>query len=129
MRLPTILACVLTVAACGTGDADVPTLPQAPAPADATTFTARPDLLDPHPVEITSWSPIGDGIAVHFETGTPECYSVDATVTETSTSVTVALQGGMLPEGADRMCIQIAVTGVLELPLQAPLAGRTVTAG
>ncbi|WP_068161421.1 large secreted protein [Rhodococcus phenolicus] len=136
MRLPTIVTRALTVAvfgcaavACGNGAADVPPLPQAPAPAGATVFTARPDLLDPHPVEITSWSPAGDHIAVHFESGTPECYGVDATVTETGSSVTVALRGGTLPEAADRMCIQIAVTGILDVPLQSPLAGRTVTAG
>lgn len=129
VRLPSILACALTLAACAAGDADAPPLPQAPTPAGATVFTARPDLLGPHPLAITSWSPAGDGIAVHFETGTPECYGVDATLTETDSAVAIALEGGTLPEAADRMCIQIAVTGVLELPLRAPLAGRTVTAG
>ena len=130
MRLLTILACALTVAACGNGSTEAPPLPQAPTPTDATVFTARADLLDPHPVEITSWTPAGtDRIAVHFETGTPECYGVDATVTETDTSVTVEVQGGTLPEAADHMCIQVAVPGVLELALRTPLDDRTVTAG
>ncbi|MFZ2528636.1 MAG: hypothetical protein WAX14_13445 [Rhodococcus sp. (in: high G+C Gram-positive bacteria)] len=125
-----LTACVLTLTACGAGDADVPPLPEEPTPADATVFTARTGLLDPQPVAVTSWSPVADDrIAVHFQTGTPECYGVDATVTETTTSVSVSLLGGMLPEAEGQMCIMVAVDGVLEVPLQSPLAERTVTTG
>ena len=70
-----------------------------------------------------------DRIALHFETGTPECFGVDATVTETDDAVTVTLLGGTLPEMQDRMCIMVAVVGTLEVSLQSPLGDRVVTAG
>ncbi|MEE2032590.1 hypothetical protein [Rhodococcus chondri] len=130
MRLLVLLACSLLAVACGTGGADrPPALPEAPAPAGATEFVARPDIVEPRPLTITSWSRVGDDrIAVHFETGTPECFGVDATVVETEDVVTVELRGGTLPEAQDRMCIMIAVTGVLELSLQSPLGDRSVVA-
>lgn len=130
MRLLLLAACCVLAVACGPGGAGVPALPEAPTPEGATVFTARDDLVDPHPIPIQSWTRVdGDRIAVHFETGTPECFGVDATVTESGTTVTVALRGGTLPEAVDRACIMIAVAGVLELTLRAPLADRIVTAG
>ena len=45
---------------------------------------------------------------------------------ETGDTVTVDLQGGMLPGAVNRTCIMIALFGTLEVPLQAPLGDRQV---
>ena len=125
-----VLAMCLVLAACGSDDPDVPSLPEAPAPAGATKFWPRADIVDPRPLPVTSWSRLSDDrIAVHFETGTPECFGVDATVTETEDAVTVTLLGGTLPEMQDRMCVMIAVAGTLEVPLPSPLGERAVIVG
>ena len=125
-----VLALCLLLAACGTSGPDVPALPESPAPAGATEFSPRPDIVDAHPLTVTSWSRISDDrIALHFETGTPECFGVDATVAETDETVTVTLLGGTLPEMQDRMCIMVAVVGSLEVPLRSPLGDRVVTVG
>jgi hypothetical protein len=51
---------------------------------------------------------------------------VHATVRETADAVTIDLSGGSLPRSAGRMCIMLAVTGTLEVPLQNPLGDRQV---
>jgi len=130
MRLIVLLACGVLAAACGPSNHAIDPLPEIPAPQGATDFGARTDLVDAHPIEIQGWSRAGDNrIALHFETGTPECFGVDAVVTETAEAVGVTVLGGTLPEAQDKMCIMIAVTGTLEVPLQQPLAERVVTAG
>ncbi|NME80119.1 hypothetical protein [Rhodococcus sp. 105337] len=130
MRLIVLLACSVLAVACGSGSHDIEPLPEIAVPQGATEFTARPDIVDPHPVQIQGWSRAGDDrIALHFETGTPECYGVHATITETTDAVGVTVLGGTLPEAQDRMCIMIAVTGTLEVPLESPLGDRVVTAG
>ena len=60
-----------------------------------------------------SWSRVADeqAVALHFTTGTPECYGVHATVAETAETVTVELRGGTLPGAVGRACIMIAVSG------------------
>ena len=63
------------------------------------------------PVESWSRLPNDDALAVHFTTGSPECYGVHATVRETTETVTVELRSGSLPEAVGRMCIMIAVFG------------------
>ena len=52
--------------------------------------------------------------------------AVGATVVETAQRVTVELRSGTLPEAVGRACIMIAVSGTLEVPLQAPLGERQV---
>ncbi|MFC8045961.1 hypothetical protein [Nocardia sp. NPDC057353] len=91
-------------------------------------FTAAPELVDAQPIPFTSYSRVGaDRIAVVFETGSPECYGVDATVTaETDSTVTVELRAGSRPDAANRMCVMIAVTGSLEVQLPSPLGQRLV---
>jgi len=130
MRVIFVALCGLLAVACGSGGPDVPALPEEPTPAGATSFAPRPDIVGAHPIPVRSWSPITDDrIELHFETGTPECFGVSATVVETEETVTVELLGGTLPEAQDRMCIMVAVVGTLEVPLESPLAGRVVTTG
>jgi hypothetical protein len=91
-------------------------------------FVDNPAIVDPHPMLAESWSRVADqqAVALHFTTGTPECYGVHATVAETPETVTVELREGALPEAGARPCIMIAVSGSLEVPLQGPLGGRQV---
>ncbi|MFE3191907.1 hypothetical protein ACFXHA_23055 [Nocardia sp. NPDC059240] len=90
-------------------------------------FTADPTIVSPHTIPFDSWTRVApDKIAVNFQTGSPECYGVDAAVTETSSTVTVDLKSGTLPSAVGKMCTMIAVFGTLELPLKAPLGDRKV---
>lgn len=90
-------------------------------------FTTNPDIVGAQPIPVESWSRlVPDRIAVNFQTGAPECYGVDATVTETETVVTVELRSGILPEAVGKTCVMIAVFGTLELQLKTPLGDRQV---
>ncbi|MGF6884130.1 hypothetical protein ABIA39_003629 [Nocardia sp. GAS34] len=91
------------------------------------TFTASPAIVGASPIPFDSWSRIApDRIAVNFQIGSPDCYGVDATTTETGSTVTVALRSGKLPAAMGRMCTMIAVFGTLDIPLQQPLGNRKV---
>ena len=102
-------------------------LPERAGPAGVV-FVDNPAIVDAHPMPAESFSrvPGDDAVAVHFTTGTPECYGVHAVVTETAQTVSVELQSGSLPEAVGRACIMIAVSGTLEVPLNRPLGGRQV---
>ncbi len=102
--------------------------PERPSGEPGVVFTDNPSIVDPHPMPVDSWSrlPNDDALAVHFTTGSPECYGVHATVRETAQTVTVELRSGSLPEAVGRMCIMIAVFGTVEVPLQSPLGDRKV---
>ncbi|MEU1984122.1 hypothetical protein [Nocardia sp. NPDC019395] len=90
-------------------------------------FTADPSIVGAHPVPFTSWTRVAeDRIAIHFETGVPECYGVDASVTESETTVTVELRSGSRADSTDKMCVMVAVFGTLEVQLDAPLGNRQV---
>ncbi|MGW4356412.1 hypothetical protein ACWELJ_30430 [Nocardia sp. NPDC004582] len=90
-------------------------------------FTADPSIVSPHGIPFDSWTRVApDKIAVNFQTGSPECYGVDATVTETSSTVTVELRSGTRADAVGKMCTMIAVFGNLEVPLKAPLGDRKV---
>jgi hypothetical protein len=65
-------------------------------------------------------------VAVHFTSGTPECYGAHATATETPEAVIVDLTTGTRVDAVHRACIMIALTGTLEVPLEAPLGDRQV---
>jgi hypothetical protein len=92
-----------------------------------TMFDSTPDLVRAAPTPFESWSQISPNtIAIHFVTGTPECYGAEAQVTESATEVVVALRTGTLPEAADKACIMVAVYGTMQMTLQAPLGDRTV---
>lgn len=107
--------------------AETAVLPERPGQ-PAVMFTDNPAIVDPHPMRAESFSRVADdrAIAVHFTTGTPQCYGVHATVQETAEAVTVELLGGTLPEAVGRACILIAVSGSLDIPLQSPLGARQV---
>ena len=91
-------------------------------------FVDDPAIVDAHPMQAESFSrtPVDRAIAVHFTTGTPECYGVSAAVTETVDTVSVELRSGTPPEAVGRACIMIAVSGTLEVPLSGPLGERQV---
>jgi hypothetical protein len=90
-------------------------------------FTANPAIVGAAPMPFDSWSPVApDRIAVNFQAGSPDCYCVDATTTETADTVTIALRSGRLPEAAGRMCTMIAVFGTLDITLKQPLGNRKV---
>ncbi|MEU4317075.1 hypothetical protein [Nocardia sp. NPDC024068] len=90
-------------------------------------FTADPNLVGTHPIPFTSWTRVGaNRIAVHFESGVPECYGVNAAVTEDPETVTVALHQGTRADATDKMCVMMAVFGTLEIQLDAPVGSRRV---
>jgi hypothetical protein len=116
---------------CGWGAPAASAAPAAPPEqpdADGVVFTDNPSIVDPRPMPIESWSRVSDdrAVAVHFTSGTPACNGVHATALETADAVTVALTGGALPSSVGRMCVMLAVTGTLEVPLQSPLGDRQV---
>lgn len=95
-----------------------------------TEFDSRTDIVGATATMFESWSEVDDHtVAVHFVTGTPECYGAYATVEETDTTVIVTLRTGALPEAADKMCILVAVFGSLDVPLSRPLGDRHVLNG
>jgi hypothetical protein len=100
--------------------------PEVPPDPSRLVFIDNPEIVDPHPTQVESWSRSGDGLAVNFTTGTPECYGVHATVRETADTVTVELTGGSVPQLFSQMCIMLAVFGTVEVPLQRPLGERQV---
>ncbi|MFE3444278.1 hypothetical protein ACFXNW_14705 [Nocardia sp. NPDC059180] len=98
-----------------------------PTAATGEPFTADPTIVGAHPIPFSSWTALpGNRIAISFETGSPECYGVDATVTETDSAVTIELRSGTRADSVGKMCIMIAVFGTLELPLKAPVGDREV---
>jgi hypothetical protein len=101
--------------------------PEVPA-TDGVAFTDNPKIVDPRPMPVESWSRVGNdrAVAVQFTTGTPACNGVHATTQETADTVTISLTGGSLPAAAGRMCIMLAVTGTLVVPLQSALGERQV---
>ena len=135
------LGAVLVATACGSDETAAPepgpaasaTSTPAPAPEPGTPteapgadpgriFTADPTIVGAHPIAFTSWTRVAaDRIAVHFESGVPERYGVDATVSENDSSVTVTLRQGTRADATDKMCVMMAVFGTLEIQLDGPL--------
>ncbi|MFY2787231.1 hypothetical protein [Rhodococcus sp. MALMAid1271] len=92
-----------------------------------TMFEPTPDLLRATTTPFESWSQVSPNtIAVHFVTGTPECYGADATVDETDTTVTIELRTGTRPDAADKSCIMVAVYATMQVTLASPLGNRTI---
>jgi hypothetical protein len=127
MRTSLVLAAVLAVWIAPVASAETTVLPDRPG-LPGVAFVDNPAIVDAHPLSAESFSRVSgdDAVAVHFTTGTPECYGVHAIVTETVQTVSVELRSGSLPEAVGRACIMIAVSGTLEVPLQGPLVDRQV---
>lgn len=90
-------------------------------------FTLDPTIVEPHPLAFSSWTRLGDNtIGVNFQTGNPECFGVDVTVTETAEQVRVALRGGTRADAVGKMCTMNAVFGTVEITLDSPLGSREV---
>ncbi|TFV59421.1 hypothetical protein E4P42_08400 [Mycobacterium sp. PS03-16] len=91
-------------------------------------FTDRADIVNTTSLAFDGWSrlPETNSIRVYFVAGTPSCYGVHATTTETPDAVTVHLSEGLLPEAADRLCSAKAVLGATTITLDAPLGDRAV---
>lgn len=144
-----LLLC-LALAACSSGSAEpadpdgagasptdmvpVPGAPPVPheVPIDqsGTAFRPEPALVMAQSTPFEAWTPLpGNRIAVHFVTGSPECYGADATVAETERDVTITVRTGRLASAQDKACIMIAVVGTMELDLSAPVGDRTVRNG
>lgn len=123
-----VLALGLAVAGWDAPVASATVTPPEQPDADGVVFTDNPSIIDPHPIPVESWSRVGNdrAVAVHFTSGTPACNGVHASTHETADAVTVSLTGGSLPADAGRMCIMLALTGTLVLPLQSPLGDRQV---
>ena len=122
-----VMGLLIAVGLAPTATAETAVLPEREGP-PGVVFTDNPAIVDPQPMRAESFSRTADdrAIAVHFTTGTPQCYGVHATVQETPDTVTVELRGGTLPEALDRACILIAVSGTLDVPLHGPLGHRQV---
>jgi hypothetical protein len=115
-----------TTAADGTSSGPAAPTEQNP-PNPGRIFTANPAIVGASPIPFDSWSRVTpDRIAVNFQIGSPDCYGIDATTTETGSTVTVALRSGKLPEATGRMCTMIAVFGTLNIQLKQPLGNRKV---
>jgi hypothetical protein len=109
------------------GGSASPTVTQDPNATAGLTVQADPSIVDTHPIGFQSWTKVAaDRIAVHFETGSPVCYGVNATTTETSSTITVLLKSGTKPEAVGKMCPMLAMIATLEIPLESPLNNRTV---
>ncbi len=119
-------AMVLMAATVPAASAETYALPEVPS--GGVEFTDDPALVNAGPTRIDGWSRTDrdDAVSVHFTSGTPECFGAHATVTETPESVTVDLRTGTRADAVNKACIMIAVSGVIEVPLQAPLGDRAV---
>jgi len=98
---------------------------------DGVVFADNSSIVDARPMPVESWSRVGNdkAVAVHFTSGTPACNGVHATTQETADAVIVTVTGGSLPTVAGRMCIMLAVTGTLIVPLNSQLGDRQVLSG
>ena len=129
MRTP--ITCVCTAAflmAAPAPAASAETYAPPEVPPGGVEFVDDPALVNAHPTRVEGWSRTdrADAVAVHFTSGTPQCYGAHAEVSETPETVAVDLSIGTRADAVDRACIMIALSGVLEVPLQVPLGARRV---
>lgn len=104
-----------------------PAVTQDPNATAGMTVQADPSIVNARAIAFQSWTEVApDRIALHFETGSPVCYGVDATTTETASTVTVLLKSGTKPDAVGKMCPMLAMIATLEVPLKSPLDNRTV---
>ena len=90
------------------------------------------DLVNPivaTPDEIVADPDDPNAVLIRFYGGVQECYGARASVVEeTAREVTIRLEVGGQPDAGDTACIEIAEAQELQLVLDAPVAGRTLTA-
>lgn len=131
MRSAVVVVAALVLAGWGAPAVAATTAPPEVGDVDGVAFTDNASIVDPRPIPVESWSRVANdrAVAVHFTSGTPACNGVHATAQETEDAVTVTLTGGSLPPVAGRMCIMLAVTGTLVVPLKSPLGDRQVLSG
>jgi hypothetical protein len=131
MRAAAVVLVVLALAGWGAPAVLATSAPPEVPGVEGVVFTDNSSIVDPRPMPVESWSRVGtdQAVAVHFTSGTPACNGVHATTQETADAVTVTLTGGALPPIAGRMCIMLAVTGTLVVPLKSPLGDRQVLSG
>jgi hypothetical protein len=122
-----ICAGLAATAAPASAEAPVP-VPQISPGTPAAMFVDDPAIVNAYATRPQAWSRIpGDrAVRVHFTIGTPDCYGVTATVSETAEQVVVDLRTGTLPAAVDRACIMIALSGGLDVALRDPLGERQV---
>lgn len=103
-------------------------IPETPPGGPVSVFLDDPAIVNAYPTRPQAWSRLpGDtGVRLYFTIGTPECYGVTATVSETPEQVIVDLRTGTRPAAVDRACIMIALSGGLDVPLNNPLGDRQV---
>lgn len=101
---------------------------EVPQPPGNTTFVDNPAIVDTRLQAIDSWTRLPDksALAVHFTSGSPECYGVHAEVQETADIVAVKLRSGVLPGATQRICTMIAVPGTVTISLPSPVGSRAV---
>lgn len=127
----TVIAVLALVMGAGTASAQPPApvpVPETHPGTPTTMFVDDPAIVSAYPTRPQGWSRLpGDrAVRVHFTIGTPDCYGVTATVTETAEQVVVDLRTGTLPTAVERACIMIALSGGLDVPLNNPLGNRQV---
>lgn len=120
-------AVLIGLAAPASGQAPVP-VPETPPGTPAAMFVDDPAIVNAYPTRPQAWSRTLDdrAIRLHFSIGTPDCYGVTATVSENAEQVVVDLRTGTRPAAVDRVCIMIALSGGLDVPLHYPLGDRQV---
>jgi hypothetical protein len=101
---------------------------EVPQPPGNTMFDDNPSIVDTRLQAIDSWTRLPDGhaLAVHFTSGSPECYGVHAEVQETADIVAVKLRSGVLPGATQRICTMIAVPGTVTVGIPSPVGNRAV---
>lgn len=97
-----------------------------------TRIESTEDLANPviaEPLELVADPDDDQVVLVRFYGGVQECYGSRATVQQQdATSVVIRLESGAQPDAGDTACIEIAEAQELAVTLDAPLAGRTLTA-
>lgn len=97
-----------------------------------TPTTPRTDLvsLQPATPDEVVVDPTDDSqLLIHFTGAAEPCSGAAVTVTETDSDVTVVLETGLDPNAAAMSCIAQVFDYEIVVPLEAPLADRTIAIG
>lgn len=140
---PTLVAAAMALFSCGGNDVPVGVGGPAgsvssPSPAGGGSGTGQPQVvvatpgrIQVHPIQWDRAEAGADGrtIRIHFTTGIEPCHVLDhVDVTPSGDDVVVTLYEGSDPGRGD-VCIELAVLKAVDVVLDRPLAGRSVTDG